>query len=87
MEIKFLDLAKINAPYKVQMMQQTEAFIDKGWYILGDQVKAFEHEFAQYIGVKNALGVANGLDALRMKLLALRIDCVATLQHVHIGCV
>jgi len=65
-EIKFLDLAKINAPYKVQMMQQTEAFIDNGWYILGDQVKAFEHEFAQYIGVKNALGVANGLDALRM---------------------
>ena len=35
-----------------------------GWYVLGEEVSAFEEEFAKYIGSKYCVGVANGLDAL-----------------------
>src|SRR5690606_29535357 len=38
--------------------------LDSGWYILGNSVKQFETEFAQYCGTKHCIGVANGLDAL-----------------------
>jgi dTDP-4-amino-4,6-dideoxygalactose transaminase len=37
-----------------------------GWYVLGNEVKSFEEEFAHYLGVKHCVGVANGLDALWM---------------------
>lgn len=37
-----------------------------GWYLLGNEVKKFEHNLAQYIGSKHSIGVANGLDALRL---------------------
>ena len=39
-----------------------------GWYILGEEVDAFEREFAAYCGVKHCIGVANGLDALHLIL-------------------
>lgn len=39
-----------------------------GWYLLGNEVKTFEENLAQYIGAKHAIGVANGLDALRLIL-------------------
>lgn len=35
-----------------------------GWYILGNEVKKFEEEYAAYIGVKHCVGLASGLDAL-----------------------
>ena len=62
--IKFLDLHKINKPYEVEFQQKFRQFLDKGWYILGDNVKQFESEFANYCGTKHCIGVANGLDAL-----------------------
>jgi dTDP-4-amino-4,6-dideoxygalactose transaminase len=42
-------------------------------YILGARVQAFEEEFAQFVGAEHAVGVGNGLDALRLGLLALEI--------------
>ena len=42
--------------------------LDSGWYILGKQVKAFEQEFAAYIGVDFCVGVASGTDALEIAL-------------------
>ena len=39
-------------------------FVEKGWYILGEEVKSFEQEFASYIGTKHCIGLASGLDAL-----------------------
>jgi dTDP-4-amino-4,6-dideoxygalactose transaminase len=42
--------------------------IGKGWYILGTELAAFEEEFAAYTGVRHAIGVANGLDALILVL-------------------
>jgi dTDP-4-amino-4,6-dideoxygalactose transaminase len=44
--------------------------IDSGWYIQGNECKAFEAEFAAYCGTKHAVGVANGLDALSLILRA-----------------
>lgn len=68
--IKFLDLQKINAQYAEEMKQAAAEVIDSGWYLLGERVKQFETDLANYIGVKHAIGVANGLDALRLILKA-----------------
>jgi len=68
--IKFLDLQKINAQYNKELKQAAAEVIDSGWYLLGERVKCFETNLASYIGVKHAIGVANGLDALRLILKA-----------------
>lgn len=66
--IPFLDLKKINAPYKRAFDTVFESFQEKGWYILGDEVRLFEKEFAAYCGTAHCVGTANGLDALRIIL-------------------
>ena len=66
MKIPFLDLQQINAPYEAQFHNQLQTMLDKGWYILGDQVQQFETEFAAYCGTAHCIGVANGLDALTL---------------------
>lgn len=68
--IKFLDLQKINAQYAAELKQAAAEVIYSGWYLLGERVKQFESNLANYIGVKHAIGVANGLDALRLILKA-----------------
>jgi len=68
--IKFLDLQKINALYTDELKQAAAEVIDSGWYLLGERVKQFESNLACYVGVKHAIGVANGLDALRLILKA-----------------
>lgn len=62
--IKFLDLKKINDEYKEELKEAFERVLESGWFILGDELKRFEDEFANYCGTKYAIGVANGLDAL-----------------------
>jgi dTDP-4-amino-4,6-dideoxygalactose transaminase len=62
--IKFLDLYQINQRHKENLLIAFERVLDSGWYIMGQELKAFEKDFANYCGVKNAIGVANGLDAL-----------------------
>lgn len=62
--IKFLDLHKLNQPFEVQFQEKIKQFLDKGWYILGDEVRTFETNFAAYCGTKYCIGVGNGLDAL-----------------------
>ena len=44
--------------------------MDSGWYLLGQELEAFESEFAAYCGAKHYVGVANGLDALHLILRA-----------------
>ena len=68
--IKFLDLQKINAQYAGELKQAVAGVIDSGWYLLGERVKQFEQSLSDYIGVKHAIGVGNGLDALRLILKA-----------------
>ena len=62
--IKFLDLQKINHQYQEQFQQKMKLISDKGWFILGDEVKTFESNFADYCGSNHCIGVGNGLDAL-----------------------
>lgn len=68
--IKFLDLQKINAQYADALKQAAAEVIDSGWYLLGERVKRFEQHLAEYIGIRHAIGVGNGLDALRLILKA-----------------
>lgn len=62
--IKFLDLKKINGPYEVAFQEKLKEVLENGWYILGNEVKAFESNFASYCGTKHCIGVGNGFDAL-----------------------
>lgn len=68
--IKFLDLKKINDRYEPELTHAIERVLESGWYLLGNEVKNFEHAYADYIGVKFCIGVANGLDALSLILRA-----------------
>jgi dTDP-4-amino-4,6-dideoxygalactose transaminase len=66
--IKFLDLQKINAQYANELKQAASEVIDSGWFLMGEKLSNFERELAQYVGAAHAIGVANGLDALRLIL-------------------
>lgn len=68
--IPFLDLKGINAQYRAELIEACTRVIDSGWYIQGNECKAFDEEFARYCGTKHAIGVANGLDALILILRA-----------------
>lgn len=62
--IKFLDLHKINKPFETDFQLKFQQFLDKGWYILGNEVQQFEADFASFCNSKYCVGVGNGLDAL-----------------------
>lgn len=62
--IKFLDIKAINEPFETAFQEKLTAFLESGWYILGDEVKVFEAEFATYCASKYCVGVGNGLDAI-----------------------
>ena len=64
--IKFLDLNKINQPYENAFQNKLRNVLDSGWYILGDEVKLFENNFAAYCDAKHCIGVGNGFDALTL---------------------
>jgi len=69
-DITFLDLEKINQAHQSKIEQAIDRVLTSGWYLLGNEVKNFESNLANYVGVKHAIGVANGLDALRLILKA-----------------
>ena len=62
--IQFLNLKKINQPFEIALQEKMKQFLTNGWYILGNEVKIFEADFANYCGTKHCIGVGNGLDAL-----------------------
>jgi len=64
--IKFFDLQKINKPYENAFQNKLKSVLDNGWYILGDEVKLFEKNFANYCAAKHCIGVGNGFDALTL---------------------
>jgi dTDP-4-amino-4,6-dideoxygalactose transaminase len=68
--IKFLDLKAINDSFDPELSQAIKRVLDSGWYLQGNEVSSFEHEYTSYIGTKYCIGVANGLDALRLILKA-----------------
>jgi dTDP-4-amino-4,6-dideoxygalactose transaminase len=64
--INFLDLKKINKSYNNELKEAIERVVDSGWYLMGEELKHFELKYASFIGSNNAIGVGNGLDALRL---------------------
>lgn len=70
MKIEFLPLKKINDKYSAEISGAISRVLHSGWYLLGNEVKQFEANFANYCGVKHCIGVANGLDALILILRA-----------------
>lgn len=77
-KVPFLDLQAVNAQYAEELRAAATQVIAKGWYINGEECKAFEREFANYCADKSGLmqmhcvGCANGMDALTLILLALK---------------
>lgn len=78
--IPFLDLNKVNAPYEKAFQKKFDTFLNSGYYVLGQEVAAFEIAFAQYCGTKHCIGVGNGLDALRLIL-----EAYKTLNILQVG--
>lgn len=66
--IPFLDLKSINLSHETELKAAFDRVLHSGWYILGEEVKAFEHEFATYCQAEHAIGISNGLDALHLIL-------------------
>jgi dTDP-4-amino-4,6-dideoxygalactose transaminase len=76
--------------HKSEIDRAIGAVLESGSYILGQQAAAFEREFAAYIGVSYAIGVANGTDALHLALRACGVgpgDAVLTVSHTAVATV
>lgn len=88
MEVKFLDLQKPYMELKAELDQLWQDINNDGFYILGHRLQKFEKEFANYLGVENVIGVANGLDALTLGIKALGIgvgDEIIVSSHTFIA--
>lgn len=68
--IKYCDLKKITDTHEPQLSEAVNRVVRSGWYILGNEVKNFEQEFARYCGCTYCIGTGNGLDALTIIMLA-----------------
>ena len=68
--ILFLDLKAPYAELKEQLDAAYRRVMESGWYILGEEVEAFEAEFAEFCGARHCVGVGNGLEALQLALMA-----------------
>jgi dTDP-4-amino-4,6-dideoxygalactose transaminase len=71
--IPFLDLGAAYREIQTEIESAVLASLRSGWYIGGQDVEAFEGEFAAYVGTQCCVGVANGLDALHLALVAMGI--------------
>jgi dTDP-4-amino-4,6-dideoxygalactose transaminase len=74
MAVPFLDLGPSHEPIKAALLAEFSALIDSNAFINGPQVAAFERAWADYCGSDECVGVASGLDALRLGLIAADIE-------------
>jgi dTDP-4-amino-4,6-dideoxygalactose transaminase len=68
--IKFLDLKKINDSFEPHLSDAIRRVLNSGWYLLGKEAEEFEKEYSGFLNTRHCIGVANGLDALRLILKA-----------------
>lgn len=88
MEIRFVDIQRQYRKYKDELLGAIENVLEKGNFILGDEVGQFEKDFAAYIGCKYAIGVDSGTSALELSMLALNVgknDDVITVPNSFIS--
>ena len=71
--IPYFSFEKINQDIQCDLEKTFHSVVDSRWYILGKRLQSFENIFAKYINVKHAIGVGNGMDALRISLEALNM--------------
>lgn len=70
MKVPFLELLPTYQELKEEIDAAYHRVMDSGWYLLGKETAAFEEEFSAFCHVGHAVGVANGLDALRLLMQA-----------------
>jgi dTDP-4-amino-4,6-dideoxygalactose transaminase len=73
-EVPFLDMRPMHLPIREAVLDEIAAIVDANAYINGPQVREFETSFAAYCGVRECVGVASGLDALRLAFLAAELE-------------
>ena len=71
--VRFMDLARMHDPIRAELDAVMKNVIDKSAFILGPEVKAFEEEYAKYIGVSRGVGVDNGTSAIELILRSLGV--------------
>lgn len=69
--IEYESLAQSNNRFMEELEQAASRVLRSGWYVLGQEVAAFEREFAVWTGARHCIGVGNGLDALTLSIDAL----------------
>jgi len=72
--LEYENLGKLNAPFFEEYKNSFEKTLNSGWYILGENVRKFEEEFAEYNTCKYCIGVTSGLDALILSLKAFNFN-------------
>lgn len=88
MKMPFLDLRRLHGPIRSELDSAWKRVADSGWFILGEELRSFEQEFAEYCETDHAVGVGSGLDALVLTLKALGIgpgDEVLVPAHTFIA--
>ena len=89
--INFSDPSASFHAYEVEINEAIQRVLNSGWYVLGDEVDAFEKEFAAFHGRDmRAIGVANGTDAIALCLRALNLgrgDEIITSSHTAVATV
>lgn len=90
MNIPFVNLSAEYQQHRAEIDAAIAGVLQRGWYILGQEVASFEAEFAAFCGVREAVGVATGSDALLLALRAAGIgpgDEVITASHTAVATV
>lgn len=88
--VPFLDLVTPHREMEAELVEAFRAALRAAAFVGGEQVEAFEREFAAYCGAKYCVGVANGTDAVRFALMASGVgpgDAVVTVSHTFIATV
>jgi len=86
--VPFLDLTRQQTKIKTEILSATQKVYEKGRFILGEEVSAFEKEFSHYCGVRHGVGVGSGTDALYLALKAAGIgeeDEVVTVANSFVA--
>lgn len=70
MRVPFLDVGAATRELRPELDAAVARVLDSGWYLLGRELEAFERAFADFVGVRHAVAVGSGLDALSLSLRA-----------------
>ena len=73
MQVPFADLRRATEAVRADLDAATKRVLDSGWFVMGEEGRAFEREFADWCGAAHAVGCASGTDAIELALRALGV--------------